>query len=596
MKFGPGELALLAAAAFAERGSQHPLARAVVAVADAVATTTLRSRPGASSSASAAAGSCSGAGVSDDGAERTTLPGLGVACQLPGASTSASSFSAGAVIHVGALPYVLGPAVGASVEDGDEDELADAAAAMQAKGMSVVAVSVSRSVIGLLGCRDHLRPSAAAAVADLHARGISVWLASGDNQGAVDAAARELGIPPLFARGGLSPADKAALVRGVQRRMLHSSAAPAAAEAEAARSGPGAAAAFAAGAVEAGASTALTPRGRYLAAASASGAVTPGGFIDFDVVDALAARQRTVYAARNSYCSRRAWTAFFCGGSGDSAGCCSTRSTGSPGLAARGEATSLLAAAHGTSSSSADAHLPSDAAASDCNPFAPLLECSAGSHADIAAARAALAERNSPGLCGKIDARFAALFCCRSSARRRSGYTAIAPASNTDSASSAGTATAPTASGADLAAAAPAGAATAAASRVLFAGDGINDAVALAQADVAVALGSGTAIAIDAADVVIMHNELTVLGGLLDLSAATLQRIRTNFAWAAVYNAVAMPLAGGALYPFIHALAIPPALAGISELLSSVPVVVGSLLLFRWAPAAQVGKSAAHSK
>lgn len=586
MKLGSGELALLAAAAFAEKGSQHPLARAVVSLADANCTTTLRSRPGPSATAPAAGAGCSSSGGSDDGAERTTLPGLGVACQLPGAPPSASA--SGALIHVGALSYVLGPAVSATVEDGDEDDLADAAAAMQSKGMSVVAVSVSRAVIGLLGFRDHLRPSAAAAVADLHARGISVWLASGDNQGAVDAAARELGIPPLFARGGLSPADKAALVRGVQRRTLHASAAPAVAEAAAARGGVETSAALAAGAAEAGAASALTPRGRYLAAVAAAGAVTPGGFIEFDAVDALATRQRAAYAARNGYCSSRAWSAFFCGGSGDSAGCCSNQA--SPSLAAKSETTALLAAAHGTHSSNgvaaAQAASNSTAGDSDSNPFAPLLECSAGSQAEISAARKALAVRSSPNMCSSIGAVFAALFCCCRRSRRRSGYTAIAPGS----APAAGSATATAVAGSDPAAGAPA--TTVTASRVLFAGDGINDAVALAQADVAVALGSGTAIAIDAADVVIMHNDLTVLGGLLDLSAATLQRIRTNFAWAAVYNAIAMPLAGGALYPFIHALAIPPALAGISELLSSVPVVVGSLLLFRWAPAAHVGKGA----
>jgi Cu+-exporting ATPase len=126
---------------------------------------------------------------------------------------------------------------------------------------------------------------------------------------------------------------------------------------------------------------------------------------------------------------------------------------------------------------------------------------------------------------------------------------------------------------------------------VLMAGDGINDAIALAQADVSVAMGSGTAIAMESADIVIMHSHLGVLDALLDLSTAALHRITTNFAWAATYNAIAMPLAGGALFPLLHRLAIPPALAGVSELLSSVPVVLGSLLLYRFRSAgAQWGR------
>lgn len=577
VKLGPGELALLAAAAFAERGSQHPLARALCSFADAVCTSTLRARPGAAAASATGASATSGCsasavgGGSDDGAERTTLPGLGIACQLP--NTSSSS---GAVIHVGALSFVMGPAVGANIEDGDEDELHEAATRMQAHGMSIVAVSVSRSVVGLLGFRDHLRPSAAAAVADLHARGITVWLASGDNQGAVDAAARELAIPPLFARGGLSPADKAALVRGVQRRMLHATASPAAAEAAASAAGSGAAsvgAAVAADTAESGATggstaSSATPRGRYFAAAAAAGVVTADGFIDFDAVDALASRQRATHAAATGYCSRRAWSAFLCGGSGAASEKRSRAAHASAGPQ-KSETTALLAAAHGSLSPSPAAkgthHIDVAApAAADGShhPFQPLLECGGVSHGEIAAARLEWSSQGSTSFCSSIGRLLSRVLCCG----RRRAYTAITPGGDGEGAPRL-------------------------ASRVLFAGDGINDVVALAQADVAVALGSGTAIAVDAADVVIMHNDLTALGGLLDLSAARLQRISTNFAWAAVYNAIAMPLAGGALYPFIHALAIPPALAGISELLSSVPVVLGSLLLFRWAPPSHYTKA-----
>jgi len=93
----------------------------------------------------------------------------------------------------------------------------------------------------------------------------------------------------------------------------------------------------------------------------------------------------------------------------------------------------------------------------------------------------------------------------------------------------------------------------------------------------------------DAADIVIQQSHLTAVVGVVDLADDMVHRVTLNLAWAFLYNLVAMPLAGGVLFPLTRAVTIPPGIAGLSELFSSVPVVLGSLLLYRWRATAASG-------